>query len=167
MSKVYFISVNNLKEETTISWAIEDKLIETSIWNAQQIDIQSILGTNLYTKISNEIEASTLSGVYKTLMDDYIYYTLIQAAQKRSLIYIFSKIREKGIITKDDPGSTSVDVTILNKMRDEISSDFAFYANQLKEYLCDNVADFPEYSESNTQVSPDKTDSYFCGLYLG
>lgn len=167
MARVFFITVNNLKEDTTINWAVEDKLLETSIYDSQRIDIEPILGTDLYNKISDEIEAETLAGVYKVLMDDYIYYTLVKASMKRSLIYLFAKIREKGVISKDDPGATTVDITILNKMRDEVYSDFGYYANRLKDYLCDNSSDYPEYStNTGSDLDPNKTDSYFVGLQL-
>ena len=166
--KVYFISVNTLKENTTINFAVEDKLLENSIIDAQHIDIEAILGTQLYLKIKSGVTNDNLSGDYKTLMDDYLHPTLIKAAEKRALIYIFAKIREKGVVQNDDVGNTAVDITILNKIRKEILSDFAYYSNRMKDYIGNNTSSFPEYSEnSGSDVNPDNSDSYFTGFYLG
>jgi len=167
-TKIYFVSVNDLKENTTISYAVEDKLLENAIYDAGRISIEPILGTDLFNKIETEIGADTISGVYQTLLDDYIYYAIIKAAEARSLLYLYAKIREKGIITKDDQGASTVDITVLNKMRDEISSDYAYYANRLTEYLCHNSSDYPEYStNTEDELRPNKDNNYFVGLYLG
>ena len=44
---------------------------------AQQIDIQNLLGTDLYNKISADIIADSLTGDYLTLVNTYVQPCLI------------------------------------------------------------------------------------------
>ncbi len=168
--RIYMLSVNDLKSYTTINYAVEDKLLENSIYDAQQIDIMSIIGTRLYKTLEQKITGSTISGNYKTLMDDYIWNTLLKASEIRALLWVYSKIRNKGIENQSSDNSTPVEITVVNKLKQELSNDFEFYANRLKKYLCE--IDFPEYKNYNPDsldyyVTPDKTDTYFSGIYLG
>jgi hypothetical protein len=169
-TRVYFMSTDDLKSYTTIDYNVEDKLLEISIYDAQQIDIQAQIGTRLYKALETQIIADTLAGDYKILLDDYIFNVLLKSAQKRALMFVYAKIRNKGVQIQDSDNSTPVDITILNKMRDEISNDFEYFSNKLKQFLCES--DIPEYDTYNPDslsyyTVPDKDDSYFSGLYLG
>lgn len=173
-TRVYMMSVNDLKEYSTIDYAVEDKLLEISIYDAQVIDVQSIIGTRLYKSLETKIISGSISTdtAYKTLLDDYIFDVLLKSAQKRSLLFVFAKIRNKGVMEMNSDNSVPVDITILNKMKDEISNDFEYFSNKLKQYLCDYVTTYPEYKDYNpdglgSYDTPDKTDSYFTGIYLG
>jgi len=169
--RVFFISVNDLQEYTTINYATEPSLLENSIYDGQQIDIQAIIGTRLYDKLEQMITGSTVSGYYKTLLDDYIFNTLIKSAEKRTLLWVYAKIRNKGIVNQEGDTDVTVDITILNKMRQELNDDFEYYSNKLKSYLCENKDNIPEYRDYNPQsldyyTKPDKDDSYFSGIVL-
>jgi len=166
------MSVNDLKEYSTIDYSVEDKLLENSIYDAQKIDVQAILGTRLYKALETKIISGSISGetAYKTLLDDYIFDVLMKSAQMRGLLYVFAKIRNKGIMEQSSDNSNPVDITILNKMRDEIQNDFEYFSNKLKQYLCE--VELPEYKDYNPDSldyydTPNKTDSYFTGIYLG
>jgi len=169
--RVFLLTPNKLKEYTTINYAVEDKLLKNSIIDAQDIDIQPIIGTRLYNKIKNGVTGSTITGIYKTVLDDYITPTLIKAAEKRVLIWIYAKIRNKGIENQDSDNSQTIDVTILNKLRKELGDDFEYHSNKLKSFLCDNENDIPEYKNYNPDSKdefdkPDTGDSYFSGIVL-
>jgi len=167
------MSVNDLKEYSTIDYSVEDKLLENSIYDAQKIDLQAIIGTRLYKALETKIISGSISGEtsYKTLLDDYIFDVILKASQSRALMFIFAKIRNKGIIEQNSDNSNPVDITILNKMRDEIQNDFEYFSNKLKDYLCDYVDTYPEYKDYNpdglsSYDTPNKTNSYFTGIYL-
>lgn len=173
MSIVYFTSVNNLKESTTIDLNVEDKLLESAIWDAQNIDIQPILGTRLYKSLQNKITGETLSGetYYKDLMDDYIEPTLLKFAERRSLLWLYAKIRNKSIVNQESDNSIAVEIGIVDKMKQELLDDAEFYSNRLKEYLCEYDDRFPEYKDDNPDslehyLDPNQDDSYFSGIYL-
>jgi len=169
--RIFFIGVNDLKEFTTINYAVEDSLLENSIYDGQRIDIEAVIGTRLYKKLELLITGSTVSGYYKELLDDYIFDTLVKSAEKRTLLWIYAKIRNKGLVNQEGDTDATIDITILNKMKQELSNDFEYYSNKLKSYLCENKDNIPEYKDYNPDsldyyTKPDKTDSYFSGLYL-
>lgn len=174
-NRVYFMSVNELQEYTTIDYSVEDKLLENSIWDAQQIDIQAIIGTRLYKALETKIIGGTISGetYYKELLDDYIFPTLLKSAQSRALLFVYAKIRNKGVMEQNSDNSTPVEITILNKMRDEIKNDFEYFSNKLKDYLNEYESTrFPEYKDYNPDsldyyTDPNEDDSYFSGIHLG
>lgn len=73
MSKnVLLIDENILKERTAIHGNIDPKLLYPEIKAAQDMYIEPILGSALYNKIINEVDAGTITGTYKALLDDYI-----------------------------------------------------------------------------------------------
>lgn len=101
MSKnILLISDETLKERTTIHGNIDPKLLYPEIKAAQDMYIHPILGTALFNKIVSDVDAGTITGNYKTLLDDYIidcllYYTL--AGLPEALSYQFWN---KGVIRK-------------------------------------------------------------------
>lgn len=168
MSKVFFIRAEDLKTDTIINYNVEDKILENCIFDAQKIDLEPILSTNLYNTLIDKVSGSTLTGVYKTLMDEYIYYTLIKSSQIRAYMAIQFKIREKGIMTKDDEYATSATITNIQTLINSIRSDYNYYANRLISYLCKNSSLIPEYTTStnNEEVGPDRKNKAWCGIYL-
>jgi len=172
-TRVYFMSVDDLKSYSTIDYSVEDKLLENSIYDAQKIDVQAILGTRLYKALETKIISGSISGetIYKTLLDDYIFDVLLKSAQSRALMFIYAKIRNKGIQEQNSDNSNPVDITILNKMRDEIQNDCEYFSNKLKLYLNDqkeNIIEFKDYNPDSLDYydTPNKSNSFFTGIYL-
>lgn len=170
---ILFLSVDDLKENTTLNYNIEDKIVEGSIIDAQNIDIQAIIGTTLYEKLLNMVLIDDISGntSYKTLLESYIIPTQIKFAFRRSLISVYAKATNKSVSTQTSDNSNPVDITILDKMRNEILDDCEFYSNRLKSYLYENQTDFPEYLNPNPNsrkdvIYPNKCDTYFSGIHV-
>ncbi len=96
MSKnVLLISDDILKDRTAIHGNIDSKMLYPEVKVAQDMYIHPILGTALYDKIIDDVDAGTIAGDYKTLLDDYIidcllYYTL--AGLPEALSYQFWNI---------------------------------------------------------------------------
>ena len=81
MATALFINRTDLVKNSIIDGNVDtDKFIQF-IKIAQQIDIQNLLGTDLYNKISADIVAGTLSGNYLSLVNTYVQPTLIWFAQ--------------------------------------------------------------------------------------
>lgn len=161
---IYYMSVNDLKENSTLDNNIEDKILQRSIIDAQSIDIQNILGTDLYNAINTKIVAGTLTGVYKSLMDNYIFDCLLKYAIYRSLPYVADKLTNAGVIKHEGEYYKATKPTPLQIIA---LNDAEFYSNRLKDYLYWNDDDFPEYStNTNEDIDPNITNSYFSGIQL-
>ena len=76
MATALFISRTDLVRNSIIDGSVDYDKIVQFLKLSQQIDIQNLLGTDLYNRISTDIENSTLSGDYLALVSDYIQPTL-------------------------------------------------------------------------------------------
>jgi hypothetical protein len=170
---IYFVTENDIKENSTISYAVEDKLITNSIIDAQNIDIQYLLGSRLMKKLQELVKTNDIHEVinadYKTLLDDYVVNALFKAIEKRVILKIWVKIRNTGVVQQDNENSTPVEVEVIDKIRREISNDYEYYANLLRNYLCE--VELEEYSNYNPDglnhyEKPNKDDNYFNGFVL-
>lgn len=164
---VYYLSVNTLKENSTLDKNIEDKVLQRSIIDAQDIDIQNILGTDLYESINTKIKTSSLTGNYKTLMDNYIQPCLLKFTIFRALLHVWIKLRNSSAVNIENDEMKSVEEAKFNRLRREASDDAEYYSNRLKDYLYYNSTLYPEYNtNTDDDVDPSTTNSYFCGIQL-
>ena len=72
MSEVLFINSDYIKRYTGLNGSVEEGYIFPYTLTAQDKHIQLYLGTSLYEKLKTEVANATLTGNYKTLMDDYV-----------------------------------------------------------------------------------------------
>lgn len=166
MAKALFITRTDLVRNTIIDGNVDtDKFIQF-IKIAQEIHVRNFLGTDLYNKISTDIESASLSGDYLTLKNDYIVPMLIHYAMVDYLPFAAYQVKNGGVFKHTSENSTSVDKAevdyLVNKER-----DFAeYYTRRFIDYMSFNNSKFPEYnSNNNDDIYPDK-DATFQGWVL-
>lgn len=172
MSKnVLLISDEILKDRTSIHGNIDPKLLYPEIKASQDMYIHPILGTALYDKIIDDVDAGTITGDYKSLLDDYIvdcllYYVL--ASLPEALSYQFwnkGVIRKQGDNTELPSLSELIDIANKYRIRAE------FYSERLNKYLKQNATEslFPEYLQPGSGVDTilPETNSYTMPIWLG
>ena len=166
MATALFISRTDLVRNSILDGNVDtDKFIQF-IKLGQEIDIQNLLGTDLYNRISTDIENSTLSGDYLALVSDYIQPTLIWFAQVNYIPFAAYQIKSGGVFkhsseTAENVSKNEVDY-LVGKARDYAN----YYSTRLVDYLCFNHSKFSEYtSNTDNDISPD-TDTVFNGWVL-
>jgi len=128
---------------------VDSKLISNAIREAQDIDLQRLLGTLLYNKILSDVQSNTLTGAYKTLVDDWIQNFLLYATYYNTLEYIYMRPRNNGLLTPTGgENSESVDRAMYNVKRQSVQNKREFYAEKLTDYLIENQNSYPEISEN-------------------
>lgn len=172
MSKnVLLLSVEILKERTAIHGNIDEKLLYPEIKAAQDMYVHPILGTALYNKIINDVDAGSITGDYKNLLDDYIldcllYYVL--SGLPEALSYQFWN---KGVVRKQgdstDLPSMSELIDLSNKYRNRAD----WYAERLNKYLKQNAKTsfLPEYLSPGDGIDTilPENESFNMPIYLG
>lgn len=149
MTTVQLISEAKIREFTDMNNNVDSKLIVNAIREAQDIDLQRIIGTLLYDKILSDVQSNTLTGVYQELVDDYIQNFLLYATYYYTLDYIYMRPRNNGLLTPTGgENSESVDRGMYNVKRQSVQNKREFYAEKLSEYLIENQNTYPEISES-------------------
>ena len=166
MATALFISRTDLVKNSIIDGNTDtDKFIQF-IKIAQEIEIQNYLGTDLYNKISADIIASTLTGDYLNLVNDYVQPMLIWWAQVSYLPYAAYQIKNGGVFKHTSENSESVSKSEVDYLVGKARDTAEYYTRRFIDYMSFNSSTFPEYnSNSDSDVYPD-TDSLFNGWVL-
>ena len=166
MATALFINRTDLVKNSIIDGNVDtDKFIQF-IKVAQQIDIQNLLGTDLYNKISTDIIAGNLSGNYLTLVNSYVQPCLIWFAQMNYIPFAAYQIKNGGVFKHSSETAQNVDKNEVDYLVAKAREYANYYSTRLVDYLCFNDNLFPEYnSNSDDDVYPD-TDTTFKGWVL-
>ena len=166
MATALFINRTDLVKNSILDGNVDtDKFIQF-IKVAQQIDIQNLLGTDLYNKISADIVAGTLSGNYLTLVNTYVQPTLIWFAQMNYIPFAAYQIKNGGVFKHSSETAQNVDKNEVDYLVGKAREYANYYSTRLVDYLCFNDNLFPEYnSNSDDDIYPD-TDTTFKGWVL-
>ena len=134
---------------TDLNDNVDTELLRNAVRESQDIEIQRILGTNLYEKILSEINASTLSGVYLTLVEDYVQNSLLYWAYYYALEYVMLRPRNNGLlIPNGGENSLAVDRSWFEQKRQSIKNKAEFYSQKLTAYLIQYQQNYPELTQN-------------------
>jgi len=166
MATALFISRTDLVRNSILDGNVDtDKFIQF-IKLGQEIDIQNLLGTDLYNRISTDIENSTLSGDYLALVSDYIQPTLIWFAQVNYIPFAAYQIKNGGVFKHSSETAQNVDKNEVDYLVAKAREYANYYSTRLVDYLSFNDNLFPEYNtNTNEDIDPD-TDTTFKGWVL-
>ena len=169
MSKIYLVSCDYLKENTTINNNVDNNLLNNSIWEAQSMHIQQITGTELYNKIIGLVENNQIGLAvnvkYKSLLDNYIRPAIVYWAWYESITYIAFKVVNKGIELQNSDYSNNTSIDQMEYLRDEIRNKAEFYSQRLTDFMYQNRSDYPELLGNHhiDQLHP-TSNQYFSGI---
>lgn len=168
MAFVQFISEAEFLRQTVCNENIDSRLLTPVIKEAQEIRIQTILGSGLYLQVQSEI-AGTLSGPVKTLLDEYVLPALIQWIKYEATPELLFKITNKSISIKTSENSNPIGTGELNILRSQIKDKAEWYSERLRLYLVQNYALFPAYLNPGQGVDTlhPLRKVFDSGLYLG
>jgi hypothetical protein len=170
MSYVLLISEQKLKDSTAINLNVDVNILLPYVLQAQTLYIEPKLGTQLYEHIKGLIQAGTIGNVgnaaYKTLLDDYISFVLVNYSFYHAIPYLRFRIENGNIYSKTSENGTALTTEESQSLREEISNTAQYYTERLIEYIRNNTSLFPEYStNSGADVNPDK-NAYYNGMNL-
>jgi len=172
MATALFITQEDLVRNSIISGSTDfDKIIQF-VKIAQVIDIQNLLGTDLYNKISEDIISGAaggagLTGNYLTLVTEFIQPTLIWFAQMNYIPFSAYSITNKGILKGSSETAQNVDKDEVDYLVAKAREYANYYSTRLVDYLCFNNSLFPEFSSNtNNDISPDTSSTAFNGWVL-
>jgi hypothetical protein len=162
MQNTLLISEAKLKRFTDINNALDVDLISSVIREAQIVHITRLLGSKLYNRIISDVDNDTLSGNYKSLVDDYIQDALLYWAYYESLETIYLRPRNAGLVVpQGGENNAASDIALYDKKRQSVKNKAEYFSERLVDYLCFNTTVFPEYNQNvNDDIFPD-TDTQF------
>lgn len=146
MITAYLISEDYIKSNSLISQNVDGKYLQSAIGEAQDIYLQSLIGTSLYNRLQNDIDNDALTDDYKLLLDDYITPYLLQKVQATIQLAIFAKFKNSGVIQSTDQQTTYTSLKDVQYIINQFNVKAEFYAERLKKYLCENSSKYKEWS---------------------
>ena len=118
----------------------------------------------MFEKLQADITAGSLTGVYQTLVDDYIQDSLVHWGFYECLPFLRVRVANNGIGVKTSENLESMSQEDMNTLREEIRNTAEFYTERLVDYLCNNNSSYPEYTtNTGADVNPDK-NVFYSGL---
>ena len=165
MTTVFIISEAKLRQFTDINDSVDTALIKNGIREAQDIELQRIIGTKLYNSILSQIAAGPVwtNSNYQTLVDDYIQDFLLYAAYYECIESIYMRSRNNGLLTPTGgENSVNVDKALYDTKRQSVNNKKMFYGDRLSSYISEEQTLFPELNSANKiyEMWPDYGTQY-------
>jgi len=164
--KALFITLKELKRKSIFDGNLDADKIVQFIEVAQDTEIQTYLGSKLYEKLQADIIANTLTGNYKTLVDDYIKQMLVWYTQAAYIPYAAYQISNGGIYKHNSENSTSVDQSEINSLASHATETAEFYTQRFMNHMNYNSSLYPEYISNQDDGMYPERDVNFTGWVL-
>ena len=143
---VLLIDASLLFKYTQLSGNFDIDKITPFIKVAQDIEIQEVLGTNLYRKILDDVQSDSLSGDYLTLVSDYVQPMLIHYSMSDLLQFHGYEISNAGILRNTPEGTSLPDAGELETIVKRQRTIAETYRRRLIDYLSYYPQLYPEYT---------------------
>jgi hypothetical protein len=169
---VLLISETKLKAFTNINKNVDMDVLKAEVQIAQDIDLQTILGTKFYNHLLSQVSATgnTFNADETTLVNDYIQPFLIQQAYFQAIPHLMYRSMNRGIVEGMMENATSVDIETMKYLRSLQKQRADFYMTRLQDYLLIGRGQnkFPDYTSQSTidGMIPDRTQKYNNGIFL-
>lgn len=168
-ANVLFISEQTLKDRSLLQDNIDPKLIKPTIKHVQDMFIEPILGTSLYTQLQTQIAANNVSVANATLLNNYITDCLVWYVASEMTISLGYKFTNKNVLKKTSENSETASLSELFDLMDYYKNKAEWYAQRITNFLCEYEINYPLYANPANGldiIQPNDT-SYSTGMYLG
>lgn len=168
-ANVLFISRNDIIKRAPINGNVDPDKIVPFIKTAQDKYLLILLGTMLYNKLQADVVADAVTGVYQTLIEDYITDALVHYTVVEALPFLAYTIANGSIVKNTSEQATSPSKNDIDFLLQKELQTAQFYAERLVNYLIANNDLFPEYNQTtgkSDNVNANRKSSYTGGWVL-
>lgn len=169
---VLLISEVKLKNFTNINKNVDMDVLKAEIQVAQDIDLQTILGSKFYHHLLSQVTATgnTFNADEKILVDDYIQPYLIQTAYFNAIPHLMYRTLNRGIQQGNNEFGSPVEIETMKYLRSLQKQRADFYSQRLLDYLLTGRGQnkFPDYNNATTLdgMVPDRVQKFNNGIFL-
>jgi len=165
--KYIILDNESIKRFSPLSGNLDDDKLTTYVETAQDIHLQSYLGTKLYDAIQAHAIADTMPAEYTTLINDYIKPMLMRWTLVEFIPFAPYNVSNKGVFKGTSENSEALDKSEVEGLVEKYESLALHYTKRLVDYLCDKSELFPEFSTNiGSDMRPDRSLPRYTGLYL-
>jgi hypothetical protein len=165
---VLLVSAEKVKSFTEVNENLDESLLLPNIQIAQEIGLQTLLGTQFYFHILDAAQNGTLTAAETTLLEDYIQPYLLWRAVYEAIPNMYMRMMNKSISIGESPNAKAVDRGDMSYLRNIHQNRYEFYSQRLQDYIQPRNADYPLYFQfnSNDGGMPKASVNYFSGLHI-
>ena len=174
MSKqVLLISEDKVKTLSNLDNNVFGKWLLPAIYEAQDIQLQNIIGSCLYDMIISLVDDDIIGedayAAYKELLDNQIQDFLIYQTLVNVIPKINVNMANMGSVVSNDEHIQLLSQGNIDLLRSYYQGIADVYQKRLQDYLLQNCIYFPELNACNcTGIRPNlKSNTNTCGIWLG
>lgn len=166
MNNVLFANVTELKDSGIIDKNIQDIDIMVSIRKVQSTVIQSVLGTNLYDRIVDEITSDSVSDAVKILLDAYIFEAIAYLTKADLQLELSFRTCSTGLQSTNDETKTNAFLSEIKYIKQHNDNTAQFYVNRMEEFIKAYKEQYPEYCTVRDKSDMKPQNKYQIGMNL-
>ena len=164
---VLLVSAEKVKQFTNVNENLDEALLLPNIQIAQEIGLQTLLGTKFYNHILSAAETSTLTAAETTLLEEYISPYLLWQAVYEALPSIWMRMMNKSVSIGESPNAKSVDKGDMSYLRNIHQQRSEFYSQRMQDFLVYRQGDYPLYFQYNAgDGMPKASVNYYSGVHI-
>lgn len=172
MITIPLISESLFKQHSPITYNTDITEFVPYICIAQELYIESVIGTSLMAQLKEQIQDNALSPVNSDLLlkiaPALSFYAVYQA-----LPFHWASIVNKGVTIRESENSKGVDIRDIAQLRQWIKDDADMLRNQLIDFLCRYRSSYPLWRpdrgcgcEEDMQNEGSSRKSFDSGFYF-
>lgn len=145
--KAFLINAYDLKKKSFIQGNVEDSILVPLIRVVQDTMIEPIIGTLLFNRLLEGIEADNLNSDESDLMENYVIPCIAMGCNIEAVMQTTFQIRNKTTGVNNDETIKGASLSEVARVEDNYRSKFEFYRLKLIKHLKFNSNLFPEYMQ--------------------
>lgn len=167
---------DTIKATGEVNYNVDDSVIGATIRTSQNIYLRDVIGTALLEKIQQlvweKIQGGTGTTIdseeaapYKVLLDEYIQPALGYKVAAELCTRLTYKLRNFGVVKNESTNINANDLADIIYVRDNMEVFWNDALNRMMEFICANVAAYPE---ANVKCGCGESPKFArSGLFLG
>lgn len=164
---VLLCSPTFIKEYCNISDNLENKFLVPAIREAQDMELESVLGSKLLKKLKADIRENKLDGIYKDCVE-YSQYYLAYVAIAKVIVIASVKIDNIGANITSDEQVQNLSLSDTFTLEDYYLKKAEYYKFRLQNWLLENKSQLPELGENKChEIHSNLYSAQIGGLFLG
>lgn len=181
---VLLISEDYIKSESNLDNNVSGKYLQSAIKLAQDIELQSTIGTKLLEALQKKcidwvdpsVEGAVADSIddpdnikYKELLDYYVTPFLLFQVLSEVIVPITYKLSNFGVMRTDDEKDIAADASQVNLLRKYYKDKADFFKTRLQDFIITYYNEFPElYTYKPLKdMFPNLYSSSSCNIWLG
>lgn len=171
MTDILLTSAEFIKSATNCSDNINEKVMQTAIREAQEINLKSVIGTKMLNKLKKLIDCGSIYKgryqAYRLLLNECQYFLAYTVLSKLCMITTF-KIDNMGLAKTSDERIETLDVEDTLLIQDFYQKKADYFQMTLQNFILNNRIYLPEISENNCHdIHANLYSAASGGLWLG